>query len=136
MRFHFFSLSSLVALVCRKFAEFAIESNQAMRAIKPLRLAIKKLRPNSETLTPVHSDFLQVCLIAKNYNIALPIIEEEISDVNSDVTATTPRDLLLYYYYGGMIYTGLKQYKDALGFFKMVMYIFSLFSPPTLYRYV
>jgi len=109
------------AHVCRRFTEFAIESNQAMRALKTLRLAIKKLRPNSETLTPVHSDFLQACLIARNYNIALPILEEEIYDVNTDVTGTTPRDLLLYYYYGGMIYTGLKEYKKALGFFRLAV---------------
>jgi len=60
-----------------------------------------------------------VCLLSKCYSTALPIINEEIFEVNAE--ATTPRDFLLYYYYGGMVYTGLKQFKKALGFFRMVI---------------
>ena len=29
-------------------------------------------------------------------------------------------DLLRYYYYGGMVYIGLKRYNDALDFFRTV----------------
>ncbi len=111
----------LASQVCRKFAQICIESNQAIRAIKPIRAALQKLRPPGlEALTPAHADFLQVCLVAKCYSAAIPVLEEEIFDVAPDATATTPKDLLLYCYYGGMIYTGLKDYKKALTFFKTV----------------
>lgn len=110
-----------VALVCRRFKELSIEANLALRAIKPLRSAVTKLRPASEFLTPVHADFLQVCLLAKHYNAALPILDTEVFDVNPEATSVSPKDMLLYYYYGGLIYTGLKEYKKALGFFRLVV---------------
>jgi len=106
--------------ICRKFAEIAIETNQAIRGIKPLRNAIKKLRPNSETLTPIHTDYLQLCLLAKCYSAALPVLEEEIFEVSSEF-AVTPRDMLLFYYYGGLVFTGLKQFKKGLDFFRVVI---------------
>eukprot|EP01115_Flamella_aegyptia_P011108 TRINITY_DN50800_c0_g1_i2.p1 TRINITY_DN50800_c0_g1~~TRINITY_DN50800_c0_g1_i2.p1 ORF type:complete len:207 (+),score=72.26 TRINITY_DN50800_c0_g1_i2:40-660(+) len=106
--------------IAKKYAQICIESGQAMKAIKPLRLAVVKLRPNSDTLTPVHSDLIQCCLISKNYAAALQTLDEEIFEVNSDSTGVSPRDFLLYYYYGGMVYTGLKEYKKAFSFFRTV----------------
>jgi len=41
-----------------------------MGAIRDLHTAITKLRPNSESVTPLHADFLQACLGAKNYKAA------------------------------------------------------------------
>jgi COP9 signalosome complex subunit 3 len=115
-----FSLRFVVALVARKFTELCIETGQALRAIKPIRSALKKLRPSTDTLTPLHADLLQVCLLSKCYGVAQPILEEEIFDVTPEITGVTPKDYLLYYYYGGMVLTGLKQYKQALTFFRMV----------------
>lgn len=109
---------SKIAVICHKATEIYVENQQAIRAIKVLRTAVKKLMPNSESLTPIHADFIQVCLIAKCYHAATPILDEEIFEVNADATAVTPRDMLLYYYYGGMVYTGVKEYKKALSFFK------------------
>jgi len=48
-------------------------------------------------------------------------LETEIYDANQEVTCVTPKDMLLYYYYGGMIYTGLKKYHKAFNFFRMVV---------------
>jgi len=48
-------------------------------------------------------------------------LEDEIFDVNQEATSVTPKDMLLYYYYGGILYTGLKDYKKALGFFRMAV---------------
>jgi len=76
---------------------------------------------NSESLTPIHGDFLQLCLLAKCYHIAVPILNDEILEVNPDLTGVTSRDMLLYFYYGGMIYTGVKQYKQAFGFFRQAV---------------
>jgi COP9 signalosome complex subunit 3 len=64
---------------------------------------------------------MQVCLLSKCYNTAVSILNDEIYDVNQDLTGVTAKDMLLYYYYGGMVYTGLKEYKRALIFFKTVV---------------
>jgi COP9 signalosome complex subunit 3 len=112
-----------VAVVCHRFKELSIETNQVLRAIKPLRTAVSKLRQSSgsDSLTPVHADFLQVCLLAKNYSAALPVLDSEIYDVNPEATSITPKEMLLYFYYGGLLYTGLKEHKKALGFFRCVV---------------
>jgi len=110
-----------VAIVCRRFKELSVEANQPHRAIKALRTAVTKLRTGSDSLTPVHADLMQVCLLAKNYSAALPILDTEIYDVNQETSSVTPKDMLLYYYYGGLLYTGMKEYKKAFSFFRMVV---------------
>lgn len=91
-----------------------------MRAIQPLRVAIAKIRSSPEQLTPVHADFVQACLCAKNYKAALPVLEDELSDLDPNATGITPRDVMRYYYYGGMVYAGVKDMRKALEAFKMV----------------
>jgi len=110
-----------VSMICRRFTEICVETNQTLKAVKILRSVVRKLRPNSESLTPVHADFLQVCLLSKCYSIAGSVLEDEIFEVNQDITGVTARDMLLYYYYGGMILIGLKEYKRAFNFFKQAV---------------
>jgi COP9 signalosome complex subunit 3 len=107
--------------VCKRFTEMMVEGNRAIVAIRPLKLAVSLVRENSSSLTPVHAMLLQACLAAKCYNGALQTLEEEICEINQERSGCTARDVLMYYYYGGMLYTGLKNYKTALSFFKMVI---------------
>lgn len=111
---------SRFAKVCRKFTELLIEVRQPMRGIIPLKAALTALADESKQLTPLHTDFVQLCLLAKCYRTALPVIDEDIFEVSTETTGLQPKDLLLYYYYGGRVYVGLKMYKKALEFFKLV----------------
>jgi len=104
--------------VARKFSDSIVEAQQPLKAILPLREAIRRFRPSKEHLTPLHADLMQVALLAKNYSAALPILEEPIYVVDPETTCVTPRDLLRYFYYGGMVYVGLKQFSKALEFFQ------------------
>jgi len=99
--------------ICRQFAELCFASAESIRAILPLRTALKKLKGTSQHLTPLHVDFLQACLLAKTYSIALPILREEPCELSHEYSSITSRDLLLYFYYGSMVYTGLKEFKRA-----------------------
>jgi COP9 signalosome complex subunit 3 len=103
--------------VCRRFKDMCVEGNQAMRAIKPLITAVKKLRTGSEVLTPVHCDLFQVCLLSKCNSVAVPFLEP-VFDVNQEATGVTAKDMLLFCYYGGLLLTGLKDFPKALTFFK------------------
>jgi COP9 signalosome complex subunit 3 len=111
---------SRFAKVCRKFTELLIEVRQPMRGIVPLRTAIAAISDDTKHLTPLHTDFVQLCLLAKCYRTALPVVDDEVFEVSTEATGLTPKDLLCYYYYGGRVYIGLKQYKKALEFFKLV----------------
>jgi len=100
-----------------------------LRAVFPLQQAVLKASSSPEHLTPIHPDFLQVCLQAKVYNAALPVLEQEILDIDPASTNLTPQDMLRYFYYGGNVYIGLKQYKKALEMFKLVSIACSLLNP-------
>ncbi|KAH9290651.1 hypothetical protein KI387_034768, partial [Taxus chinensis] len=95
---------------CRRFKEQVMELQVPKQAIFPLRTAVRKLQPSSEHLTSLHPEFLLMCLLAKCYKAGLSILEDDIFEIDQ------PRDFLLYCYYGGMIYIGLKRFSKALEF--------------------
>jgi len=63
---------------------------------------------------------LQICLLAKDYRAALPILSEEVLGLADPETYNfKTKDLLRYYYYGGMVYVGVKDFGKAVEFFKL-----------------
>jgi len=68
--------------------------NMPIRGIAPLRAAVRKIQSSPEQLTPVHADYLLLCLLAKQYKAGLSILEDDIFEVDQ------PKDLFLYCYYG------------------------------------
>lgn len=110
-----------VAIIVRRYKSVMMDAGTPLKAVKPISTAVHRLRLNSESLTPIHADFLQVCLLSKCYNAALPLLEEDVLEVNPEVTGVATRDYLLYFYYGGMVYTGVKNYGKAFNFFKTVI---------------
>ncbi|AQK51013.1 COP9 signalosome complex subunit 3 [Zea mays] len=85
-----------------------MQLNMPIRGIAPLRAAVPKIQSSPEQLTPVHADYLILCLLAKQYKAGLSVLEGDIFEVDQ------PKDLFLYCYYGGMIYVGLKKFPKAL----------------------
>eukprot|EP00927_Polykrikos_kofoidii_P078673 TRINITY_DN75480_c0_g1_i1.p1 TRINITY_DN75480_c0_g1~~TRINITY_DN75480_c0_g1_i1.p1 ORF type:complete len:431 (+),score=92.65 TRINITY_DN75480_c0_g1_i1:146-1438(+) len=105
--------------VCRVYAQMAIEFGQQamMRSISPLQCAVEKMRPDPETLTPVHVECLRVCLKAKAYHLAAKLLDQPIFDIsvnNGSCTEMTPASFLCYFYYGALVRIGLKEYLQAL----------------------
>ncbi|AQK51018.1 COP9 signalosome complex subunit 3 [Zea mays] len=94
--------------VCRVLKDQVMQLNMPIRGIAPLRAAVPKIQSSPEQLTPVHADYLILCLLAKQYKAGLSVLEGDIFEVDQ------PKDLFLYCYYGGMIYVGLKKFPKAL----------------------
>lgn len=95
-----------------------------LQSLRPLRAATEKLRPNKETLTPAHAEFLRVCLKAKAYHMALPLLDQPIFDICLSATncsQLTSQSFLCYYYYGALIRIGMKQYVQALQMLLVVL---------------
>lgn len=109
----------IVIILARKVAEVAKETKQPITGVKTLHVAVTKLRTCSEALTPIHADFVLLCLLSKTYHVALPILEDEIFETSVEAQ-NTPRDVLLYFYYGGMAYIGAKDLRKAYHFLKLV----------------
>ena len=88
--------------------------------VRPLKNMIKRLSLKSN-LTGVHPVFAKTCLLAKTYNAAEEILNDSIEDVHPETYDIDIQDFLLYHYYGGMLYCGLKKFNKALEFFKIVI---------------
>ncbi|KXZ54866.1 hypothetical protein GPECTOR_4g938 [Gonium pectorale] len=87
------------------------------RGVAPLLAGLRALQPNPEVLTPLHADFFQLCLLSRCYSAAAPVLDQDIFDVAPQQTGSTPTDLFLYCYYGGMLCIGeqgRKQHARAL----------------------
>jgi len=92
----------------------------AIQGILPLKNALAVARPDDNTLTPIHADFLQLCILARCYNAALPVVKSTILSVvrSKQFTHTF---YLRFHYYGGMVFLALKDYPNALHFFDRVV---------------
>lgn len=89
-----------------------------------------KSNPNTDLLslcahTLIQPHFLlvllQLCLLAKCFKPALPFLEVDMMDICKENGAYDAKHFLCYYYYGGMIYTGLKNFERALYFYEQVL---------------
>lgn len=106
--------------ICKRFVEACRETGQAMRAVKPMKLAISKIAPPNH-LTPQHAQFARACITAKCYKVALPILDQFVYLIDPKLSGIKSEDTRLYYYYGGICYIALKQWEKALEFFETVI---------------
>jgi len=90
----------------------------AGRGMRFMYEGMKRFRPLKDCLTPLHADYLALSLKSLSFKQSIELLNETIYDIDISNTGMTPRDLLLYYYYGGMIYTAMKQFKKAHIFFE------------------
>lgn len=78
--------------------------------------------PETFTLMPLHSDFVRCCLLARLHLEALSLLELEGVILPDRRTAgPTAQDFMLYHYYGGVVFLGLRRYADAQRFFAIVL---------------
>lgn len=81
--------------------------------------------------------YLQLCLLAKCFKPAVPFLELDMMDICKENGAYDAKPFLCYYYYGGMIYTGLKNFERALYFFEQVfIFFYAVFALSPLFRKV
>ncbi|XP_047233339.1 COP9 signalosome complex subunit 3 isoform X2 [Girardinichthys multiradiatus] len=92
-----------------------------LRGVVILKQAIDKMQMNTNQLTSVHADLCQLCLLAKCFKPALPFLEVDMMDICKENGAYDAKHFLCYYYYGGMIYTGLKNFERALYFYEQAI---------------
>ncbi|GAB5580609.1 COP9 signalosome complex subunit 3 [Prionailurus iriomotensis] len=92
-----------------------------LRGIGVLKQAIDKMQMNTNQLTSVHADLCQLCLLAKCFKPALPYLDVDMMDICKENGAYDAKHFLCYYYYGGMIYTGLKNFERALYFYEQAI---------------
>uniref|UniRef100_A0A7N5JRM7 COP9 signalosome complex subunit 3 n=1 Tax=Ailuropoda melanoleuca TaxID=9646 RepID=A0A7N5JRM7_AILME len=107
--------------LCHQLTNALVERKQPLRGIGILKQAIDKMQMNTNQLTSVHADLCQLCLLAKCFKPALPYLDVDMMDICKENGAYDAKHFLCYYYYGGMIYTGLKNFERALYFYEQAI---------------
>lgn len=103
--------------ICEAYTDLQIQRKSFASGIQTMKEAIKQVAKSTEQLTPCHCQFIKLCLLSKCYHLAVPLLQIDIFEVEPKGTKTT--DYMSYFYYGGMIYIGVKEYARALHFFKL-----------------
>nr|XP_054763676.1 COP9 signalosome complex subunit 3-like [Lytechinus pictus] len=98
-----------------------IQRNQAIRGITILHSAISRIQIHPGQLTSIHADLCQLCLKAKCMKPALPVLDSDITEISKEGGHFDSTHFLCYYYYGGMIYTALKNWDRAGYFFEVAI---------------
>ncbi|XP_014243020.1 COP9 signalosome complex subunit 3 isoform X2 [Cimex lectularius] len=111
------------AELCHIITRQLIEAKSPIRGIELLSTAIRKLQTHPSELTLIHADLCQLCLLAKCFKPALKVLNQDITSISTtdEGVQFESKYFLLYYYYGGMIYTAMKNYDRALYMFEVVI---------------
>ena len=87
---------------------FQIQRNTPIVGIPALIKAITKIQLSETSLTSVHSDVCKLCLASKCFAPAVNnLLNIDYIDIAKEATQD-PKYILLFFYYGGMIFTALK----------------------------
>lgn len=112
-----------VGELCHLFTNYIVKNGvPPIQGVRILAQAVDKIRLFDSQLTSVHADLCQLSLCAKIFNPVLNFLEVDITSIF--ITEDSNHDakyFLLYYYYGGMIYSSLKNYERALYFFEVAV---------------
>ncbi|XP_003744070.1 COP9 signalosome complex subunit 3 [Galendromus occidentalis] len=112
--------------LCHRFTAAMVERGDRRRAVPLLLTAIDRLQSSPSDLTEIHGDLCQLCLLSKWFEPALRFLDVDITNVVRGKAKYAAKGFLLYFYYGGMIYTALKKYDKALFFFEAAITVESV----------
>jgi len=112
-----------VCRLCTIFRCFGVRIGQAKRCIHPLLIATDLLCSTKPGLiTSIHADLFLVCILSKCYSAVKDLLKDDvIYCIDPGLAPLTATDILLYFYYGGLLLTGRRQYKQASEFFLMAV---------------
>ncbi|VUZ43812.1 unnamed protein product [Hymenolepis diminuta] len=96
-----------------------LSQSSAIRGIPILRTAINRMQNGLKHLTSLHVNICQLAISAKFFSPVIPILNEDILDVDPNKKAYCIQDTLLYFYYGGMVYAAVKMWERSYNFFNL-----------------
>jgi len=108
--------------LCHELTRELVERRRPQWGIPVLAKAIDRVQIAPSQLTSIHSDLAQVCLLAKNLKPALKYLDVDTTDIAKEgPQGFDVKNFLTYFYYGGMIYAGIKNFERALYFFEIAI---------------
>jgi COP9 signalosome complex subunit 3 len=104
-----------------QYTELLCTNRKAILGIAAVREAIRRYSPNEHTLTAIHCDLIQLCLAAKCVKPSLPFLDRDYNSLLTDKSQLDSKQVMQFFYYGGMVYTCLHDYLRALQLFTMCL---------------
>ncbi|KAL9258414.1 COP9 signalosome complex subunit 3-like protein [Drosera capensis] len=108
--------------VCKRLKEQVLQLETPVRGVAPMLTAVKKLQTNTERLTPLHPEFVLLCVLSKFYKYGLNLLEDDVVEIDQ------PKDLFLYYYYGYVPFYVVAFGKKMMRFLELQLLIECMFS--------
>lgn len=68
-------------------------------------------------LTPLHAEITKLALVLKRPHLALHLISQDYCSVSKKQTGLDAKQVILFFYYGGSIWLGLKEYERAADYY-------------------
>jgi len=80
---------------------------------------VSRFPPNPSYLTPIHPIFVATCVATSHFNVALSVLQNPITEIDSSLGDLHYNDNLVYHYAGGMVFAALKKWEEAEEFFEI-----------------
>ncbi|KAL3661406.1 hypothetical protein V7S43_013609 [Phytophthora oleae] len=110
------------SVLCDQYARLAVDMHQSIKAVYPLKSFLRRYyEQGNAVLTPLHAQFLYLCLHSKCYFAAMEILDQALVEIHPQQHLINSVDFLGYAYYGGLLYLGEKRYQDAVDFFQLAI---------------
>lgn len=111
-----------VYTVGRTFARLCITGRKPKAGILALRAAIRAIaRRDPRKLTPLHAQFVLLCILAKSHDVALEVVEQPFDDVETKWTGFQMLDFLTYHYYAAKVCCVMDRFDRALELLQAVV---------------
>ncbi|KAI9142801.1 hypothetical protein BKA69DRAFT_1123850 [Paraphysoderma sedebokerense] len=110
-----------ITLIGNTICRFGYVLQRPIITIKPLIIATTRFSLSPNHLSSLHSITMKQCLLARVFKAPLSILENFITEIDSQTMDVKIQDFLTYMYYGGMIYTGLKDFVKAQEMFMLAI---------------
>lgn len=89
--------------------------------LNALAIFVRRYPHSRDVFTAIHPVFLHACVRYRQYQVALPILQKRVAQIDKGIYPITYLDNLLYHYYGAFVFIALKQWADAEEFLEMVV---------------
>ncbi|EDR06883.1 uncharacterized protein LACBIDRAFT_294631 [Laccaria bicolor S238N-H82] len=108
-----------VTILAKGIKSIASQSNSLRLAIQPLYNLVSRYPPDPSFLTTIHAIFLTTCVTTRQFVEALPVLENPIFNVDTNLSDLHYNDNLIYHYTGGIALAALKRWPEAEEYFEI-----------------
>lgn len=108
-----------VTVLAKGIVALAETQNNPHFAIQPLFDLVRRYPPDPSYLTSIHPLFVLVCVTCQHFAQALPVLQNPIANIDTDLSDLNYNDNLIYHYAGGIAYAALKRWAEAQEFLEI-----------------